>query len=153
MIQDLLIGLAQGGIYALTGVGLVLIFSVVRVPNFAHGEPVMLGAMLTLTLVSSFGLPIPLAILTGILASALLGWLFSVFYYSYTFSQFGAGPFLDRWNLRWAYGLAVLAWSLVAGLTSLATGFGSLLVFRMLLGVDSGERSDHSILQNSLVIT
>ena len=58
MIQDLVIGLAQGGIYALTGVGLVRIFSVVRVPNFAHGEPVMVGAMLTLTLVASAGLPI-----------------------------------------------------------------------------------------------
>jgi branched-chain amino acid transport system permease protein len=78
MIQDLVIGLAQGGIYALTGVGLVLIFSVVRVPNFAHGEPVMVGAMLTLTLVASAGLPIPLAILVGVLASSLLGWLFSV---------------------------------------------------------------------------
>jgi branched-chain amino acid transport system permease protein len=78
MIQDLLIGLAQGGIYALTGVGLVLIFSVVRVPNFAHGEPVMLGAMLTVTLVTSAALPIPLAIVVGVLGSALLGWLFSV---------------------------------------------------------------------------
>lgn len=76
--QDLVIGLAQGGIYALTGVGLVLIFSVVRVPNFAHGEPVMLGAMLTLTLVSTFALPIPLAILVGVAGSAALGWLFSV---------------------------------------------------------------------------
>jgi branched-chain amino acid transport system permease protein len=77
-MQDLIIGLAQGGIYALTGVGLVLIFSVVRVPNFAHGEPVMLGAMLTLTLASSGHLPIPLAILVGTLGSCVLGWLLSV---------------------------------------------------------------------------
>jgi branched-chain amino acid transport system permease protein len=77
-MQELLIGLAQGGIYALTGVGLVLIFSVVRVPNFAHGEPVMLGGMLTFTLVASWGLPIPLAILIGVLASSLLGFVLSV---------------------------------------------------------------------------
>jgi branched-chain amino acid transport system permease protein len=78
MIQDLVIGLAQGGIYALTGVGLVLIFSVVRVPNFAHGEPVMIGAMVTLSLVAGLALPIPLAILVGVLTAAVLGWLFSV---------------------------------------------------------------------------
>jgi MFS transporter, ACS family, aldohexuronate transporter len=64
-----------------------------------------------------------------------LGWLFSVFYYSYTLSQFAVGPALDRWNLRWAYSLAVLAWSAVAGLTAAAQGFAGLLCFRLLLGI------------------
>jgi MFS transporter, ACS family, hexuronate transporter len=64
-----------------------------------------------------------------------LGWLFSVFYYSYTFAQFGIGPLLDRVNLRWAYGLGVLAWSTVAAATSFATSFGSLIAFRLLLGI------------------
>ncbi|MGH9627902.1 MAG: MFS transporter, partial [Bryobacteraceae bacterium] len=69
------------------------------------------------------------------LDNAALGWLFSVFYYSYTFSQFGVGALLDRSNLRWAYGLAVVAWSAAAALTALATGFASLIFFRLLLGV------------------
>ena len=64
-----------------------------------------------------------------------LGWLFSVFYYSYTLSQFAVGPALDRWNLRWAYSLAVLAWSAVAGLTAVAQGFAGLLCFRLMLGI------------------
>jgi ACS family hexuronate transporter-like MFS transporter len=83
--------------------------------------------------------------LVGILAPTLqremgfdnagLGWLFSVFYYSYTFAQFGIGFLLDRGNLRWMYGLAVVAWSLVAALTGLATGLGALIFFRLMLGV------------------
>ena len=60
---------------------------------------------------------------------------FSVFYYSYTFSQFAVGMVLDRSNLRWMFGLAVITWSLVAALAGLATGFGLLLMFRLLLGV------------------
>lgn len=64
-----------------------------------------------------------------------LGWLFSVFYYSYTFSQIAVGPLLDRANLRWAFGGAVVAWSLVAALSGLSTGFAMLLIFRLLLGV------------------
>src|SRR4026208_2135859 len=40
-----------------------------------------------------------------------LGWLFAVFYYSYTFSQFGIGLILDRSNLRCAYGPGGLAWA------------------------------------------
>lgn len=69
------------------------------------------------------------------LDNAALGWLFSIFYYSYTFAQFGVGALLDRWNLRWAFALAVLAWSAAAGLTGLAAGFASLMAFRLLLGV------------------
>jgi ACS family hexuronate transporter-like MFS transporter len=64
-----------------------------------------------------------------------LGWLFSVFYYSYTIAMFAIGLMLDRLNLRWAFGAAVLAWSTAAGLTSLASGFASLLFFRLLLGI------------------
>ena len=55
-----------------------------------------------------------------------LGWLFSGFYYSYTFAQFGVGLLLDRTNIRWTYSVAVLAWSLAAGLTGTAAGFASL---------------------------
>jgi len=69
------------------------------------------------------------------LDNAALGWLFSVFYYTYTFAQFAAGPVLDRVNLRWVYGLAVVCWSAAGALTATARGFTSLLGFRMLLGV------------------
>jgi MFS transporter, ACS family, hexuronate transporter len=69
------------------------------------------------------------------LNNAALGWLFSVFYYTYTLAQFAIGVFLDRSNLRWAFAAAVLAWSMVAGLTALASGFTALLAFRLLLGM------------------
>src|SRR5437016_14579336 len=62
-----------------------------------------------------------------------LGWLFSVFYYSYTIAMFAIGSLLDRSNLRWAFAVAVLAWSAAAGLTSLAGGFASLLFFGLFL--------------------
>src|SRR2546426_11961177 len=64
-----------------------------------------------------------------------LGWLFAVFYYAYALSHFAVGPVLDRSHLRWAFGAAVLAWSTVSVMTGLATGFASLIVFRLLLGV------------------
>ncbi|MGH9659607.1 MAG: MFS transporter, partial [Bryobacteraceae bacterium] len=64
-----------------------------------------------------------------------LGELFSVFYFAYTFSQFGVGVLLDRFNLRTLYALAVVAWSAACALTGLANGFAALMVFRLLLGV------------------
>lgn len=64
-----------------------------------------------------------------------LGWLFSVFYYTYTFAHFGIGLVLDRTNLRWAYGIAVVLWSLTAALTGTASSFAGLICFRLLLGI------------------
>lgn len=77
-MQDIVNGLAQGAIYSLAGVGLVLIFSVVRVPNFAHGEPLMVAAMLPPTLMAAFGMPLPLALMIGIITAVAIGVFFSV---------------------------------------------------------------------------
>jgi ACS family hexuronate transporter-like MFS transporter len=68
------------------------------------------------------------------LDNAALGWLFAVFY-AYMFSQIAAGPLLDRLHLRWVFGAAVLLWSVVSAATGLASGFVSLIVFRLLLGI------------------
>ncbi|MFN7921514.1 MAG: MFS transporter [Bryobacteraceae bacterium] len=64
-----------------------------------------------------------------------LGLLFSFFYYAYMTAQFAVGGLMDRAHLRWAYGGAVLAWSAVGFLTSFTSGFFSLALFRVLLGI------------------
>jgi ACS family hexuronate transporter-like MFS transporter len=63
-----------------------------------------------------------------------LGWLFAIFYYSYTFSMMAASTVLDRSNLRWAFATAVFLWSAVSILTGLANSFLALLIFRCALG-------------------
>jgi branched-chain amino acid transport system permease protein len=77
-MQALLNGLVQGAIYALAAVGLSLIFGVVRVPHFAHGESVMVGGMTTLVLVADHDVPLLLAMLLGVLASTVLGTVIGV---------------------------------------------------------------------------
>jgi branched-chain amino acid transport system permease protein len=49
-------GLAVGGIYALIALGYTMVYGVLRLINFAHGDLFTLGAYLGLTLLTSFGL-------------------------------------------------------------------------------------------------
>lgn len=72
-MQELLNGIAQGSVYSLVAAGLVLIFGVVRVPHFAHGEAVMIAGMVTSSAVTLFGLPIPLAAAAGVAAAMAYG--------------------------------------------------------------------------------
>ncbi|MEM8605219.1 MAG: branched-chain amino acid ABC transporter permease [Cyanobacteria bacterium P01_H01_bin.121] len=61
-------GLALGSIIALAAVGLTLTYGILRLPNFAHGDLVTLGAYLTLS-ANLLGLPIAIALLVGALGS------------------------------------------------------------------------------------
>lgn len=72
-MTELMNGLTQGALYALAAVGLSLIFGVVRVPHFAHGESLMVGGMVTLVLAADHGITLPLAMLAGTLAATVLG--------------------------------------------------------------------------------
>src|SRR5665648_146397 len=56
MMQVLISGLMLGGIYALISMGLTMVFGVVRVINFAHGEFLMLAMYLVYWLNVIFGM-------------------------------------------------------------------------------------------------
>jgi branched-chain amino acid transport system permease protein len=72
-VQYLISGLTQGSIYALVGLGFTIIYAVTRIINFAQGEFVMLGGMLSFTLASSAGLPLVPSLLLSVLIAAAIG--------------------------------------------------------------------------------
>jgi neutral amino acid transport system permease protein len=63
-------GIVAGNYYALGAVGLTLIFGVLRLVNFAHGEFLTLGAYMML-LFASFDLPLLAAAFLGVVATAV----------------------------------------------------------------------------------
>ncbi len=66
-------GLLAGGPIALTALGLVLIFKSSYIFNFAQGQMLLIGALITWWLAVELGLPLWLAILLAIVFSALMG--------------------------------------------------------------------------------
>ncbi len=76
LLQYLLSGLSTGAIYALIGIGFSIIYNATGIINFAQGEFVMLGGMLTLFLLSVLQLPLWIAIPLAVLLAALVGLLF-----------------------------------------------------------------------------
>lgn len=75
-LQVLFGGLTAGGIYAMIALGFTLVYRSTTVINFAHGEFVMLGALLAISGVSALKLPLVVAVLLAILATAIVGVLF-----------------------------------------------------------------------------
>lgn len=71
--QFLVSGITNGSIYALIALGFCLIQNATGLVNFAQGDFVMLGAMITVTLFQAWGLPMPAAFLLASAAVALVG--------------------------------------------------------------------------------
>ena len=74
-LQQLINGLTLGSIYALVALGYTMVYGILGLINFAHGEVVMIGALSSLTvirLLENSGLPGPVVVLIGLAAAAML---------------------------------------------------------------------------------
>jgi branched-chain amino acid transport system permease protein len=84
IIQVLLIGIANGAIIALIALGYTLVYGIIELINFAHGDVFMIGTMVSLTLLTwvpgllgvrqAFLLPIPIlaALIVGSLIASIV---------------------------------------------------------------------------------
>jgi branched-chain amino acid transport system permease protein len=68
LIQQLLVGLVNGGIIAIIALGYTLVYGIIELINFAHGDLYMLGAFASLTVVGAFGVQDGAALQASIIA-------------------------------------------------------------------------------------
>ena len=62
-LQQIINGLVQGSIYALVALGYTMVYGIMGLINFAHGEVVMIGTLVTITVAGSLitaGMPVAL---------------------------------------------------------------------------------------------
>jgi len=73
-LQQIINGLTTGSVYAIVALGYTMVYGVIQLINFAHGEVVMIGAMVAFTVIMALagaGLPVPpiVIVLAGVLAA------------------------------------------------------------------------------------
>src|SRR6266496_1831353 len=76
-IQELVVGLATGAIYALIALGYTMVYGIIELINFAHGDIFMMGSLISIAILGLFGItstsqPGGLA-LVGLMIVACLG--------------------------------------------------------------------------------
>src|ERR1700694_3668600 len=80
LIQTLIIGLADGLIFALVALGYTLVYGIIELINFAHGDVFMIGSLITFALVAPHGMhvfdislstPLPQLVFAGLVTLAI----------------------------------------------------------------------------------
>lgn len=72
LLQQIINGIVLGAVYALVALGYTMVYGILGLINFAHGEVVMVGAMVTLAvikLLAGTGLPLVVQLLIGLAVS------------------------------------------------------------------------------------
>ncbi len=77
LLQELVVGLTTGAIYALIALGYTMVYGIIELINFAHGDIFMIGTLVSISILGLFGItstssPTGLA-LVGLLIIACLG--------------------------------------------------------------------------------
>lgn len=83
-IQNLINGLNQGAIYALIALGYTMVYGIIRMINFAHGDFIMIGAytlFYTIPVMTAIGMPPWLAVVLAVVVCSIVGVLVEVIAY------------------------------------------------------------------------
>lgn len=107
-------GLIYGCFYALMAVGLAMIFGVLKIVNFAHGEFFMIGAYTYVLVALQLGVSPWLALPCAALAGAVLGWLVERLLMRPLYQGYASWGFMkDEYAVVVTFGLSLLLINLV----------------------------------------
>lgn len=96
LTQQLFNGLSLGAIYALIAIGYTMVYGIIGMINFAHGEIYMIGAYVGLVTLSAVGvnsgLPLPVLILIMLIVAVLVTGVYGYAIEKVAYSPLRGGP-------------------------------------------------------------
>jgi branched-chain amino acid transport system permease protein len=72
-LQQVINGLSIGSVYALIALGYTMVYGIIKLINFAHGDIFMFGAYVGMVAITAFGLPFFVALPVAMIVTALFG--------------------------------------------------------------------------------
>ena len=75
MLQCLIQGVLLGGLYAIIGIGMSMVFGIMGLTNLAHGDLMILGTYITMLLTTTSGLPLFLSVIISEVIMAIIGFV------------------------------------------------------------------------------
>ena len=93
MLQYLVQGVLLGGLYAIIGIGMSMVFGIMRLTNLAHGDLMILSSYLALTFCDLLGGNLILAALLTIIAMLIVGFIIQNFLVNHVLDK-GSEPAL-----------------------------------------------------------
>ena len=73
ILQYFINGISIGSVYAIIALGYTMVYGIAKMLNFAHGDVIMVGGYVVLTIVSTMGMPPMVGIAAAVLTCTLLG--------------------------------------------------------------------------------
>lgn len=80
-LSMLISGLKLGSIYAIVAIGYSIVYGILRLINFAHGDIMTVGVYIVLVLMNSMGVPLVVSVLVSVTFSVVVGLLIERFAY------------------------------------------------------------------------
>jgi branched-chain amino acid transport system permease protein len=103
-VQQLINGLTLGSIYGLIAIGYTMVYGIIGMVNFAHGDVFMLAAFIALMLfilltqmlgVTALALALPIVLILGMALTSLWGWVIERFAYRPLRGSFRLAPLIS----------------------------------------------------------
>lgn len=79
MLQCIITGILLGGLYSMIGIGMSLVFGIMKLTNLAHGDLMILGTYITFVMTVQAGLPLIGATVISVIVMCLLGFVIQNF--------------------------------------------------------------------------
>jgi branched-chain amino acid transport system permease protein len=99
MIQAIVTGILLGGLYALIGVGMSLVFGIMKITNIAHGDLMILSAFFTMVFTRLISGSVILALLLSIVVMIIIGALVQKFLINQVIDKGSEPPLLVTFGL------------------------------------------------------
>lgn len=93
---------------------------------------------------AALGIVAPLVSKSLELSPSQLGIIFSSFFVGYSIFSFLGGYLSDKWGTVRVFSYSMGIWSIFCGLTAAATGFFSMLLYRVFFGIGEGPMSSNT---------